>query len=1129
MRKILMTILLLSFICCKINAGKLSVTDEYNDEQSRILTTKVSETTVAGADGGYGLKMKVLITFTSFAVGWQASTRDLPAGLFNIKYRVHKDEKGWTEWKTDEGYVSPDQNKHGIYKSDLLFGHDEQAHDSIEFYIYPPGNEIITELYVTLLNISKTISIIDPNLNGTLRSGSCPEFPTMIPRSAWCGTPACINPSYIPTYRPNMTHTVIHHGASPNSYTDGASVVRSYWNYHAISLGWGDIGYNYLFDKYGNFYQGRHNPQLLNNDVHAAHAGNTNTYSIGCNFLGDTDSPGTAPTQAQLEKCSQFLAWWYNKKGFDPLSSASILRQNDNIWATIPRICGHRDVNIGGTACPGNALQAFLPFIRTRTAQIIQCNDGDTEPPTTNIVIEKEWNNSNFEALFEDVDNPGGSGVNTAFWQVIDFDGYRNNSFFFDDFSAQPNENWKVVSGNWNFNSGTASINSTVTNTNAYTAVNQPTGKIFLYQWKMKFNASGSNTRAGIHFFCSDASLEHRGLSYMVYFREHNNKTQIYKYNSAGTFVLHADDDTNITAGIWYDIKVVFNSNNGKIDVYKDNVLVSTWTDPSPYLSGNHVSLRAGECNVSFDDFSVFMARNEKEIVTVGQNAYIQNESKNNSTPAGKINTILIDNAKNWSQLYSKNVFVDQTPPLTHIVNPDNWQTEDFEVDFDEQDLLSGIDKRYYQSIDFDGNKWSANTNFGFATDNFQSLDNWTNALGNWSVEDGKLIQSDESVNNTNLYLALKQQEEEYLYEFDLKIEGSGTNRRGGFHYFSDNPTATERGNGYFIFFRLESRKLEFYKVRNNVFSQEKVVDANINFGEWNNIKISFNKNSGITQTYINNVFAASYKDENPYVSGNYVSFRTGNSNMAVRNFNVYKSRTSRETITIGENKEIRFQNDSPENPSAKIITFTIDNAGNFSNAVSKKFNIDWTAPIIGDNISVDLSGENDLYTITANWDQAIDKNSGINHYLYSVGTTQGGSDIVNWTESQVTNTSFEISNFVFQEDTDYYFNVKAENGAGLMSGTISEIMNIPEIVYLSNSKSINNINIYPNPNTGKFTIFYDGKEKLNIDIIDITGKTVLREKINSTKEINLKLTTGVYFLKMYNEKETVVRELLVK
>jgi hypothetical protein len=118
-------------------------------------------------------------------------------------------------------------------------------------------------------------------------------------------------------------------------------------------------------------YVGRYNPNLPNSDVKGAHAGSANSKSIGLNYLGNSDASGTAPTTAQNNKCCQFMAWWYDHKGFDPTSSASILCQ-DNVTRTIKRICGHRDVNPGGTTCPGNALYALLPTLRTNTKQIIE-------------------------------------------------------------------------------------------------------------------------------------------------------------------------------------------------------------------------------------------------------------------------------------------------------------------------------------------------------------------------------------------------------------------------------------------------------------------------------------------------------------------------------------------------------------------------------------------------------------------------------------------------------------------------------------------------------------------------------------------------------------------------------------
>ncbi len=382
------TFLLLLFVLVNI-----LVFGQYNeviyDEENNLHHIQIVKIDEAQAKANQLINIKTPIVFTSFAIGWKIEQEISPSEI-TIRYRVHKPQKGWTEWKEDEAYITPNETRWQMYQTDLLFGLDEGVHDSIEFY-YKIHNEVYCiGVYLILQDLSPQLDepIIRNDSEGILLlDRSCPELPTMIPRSSWCGSySACQNPTYTPTYI-SATHTVIHHGASPNSYTDGAAVVRSYWNYHVNTNGWSDIGYNYLFDKSGNMYVGRYNPNLPNSDVRGAHAGSANSKSIGLNYLGNSDASGTAPTTAQNNKCCQFMAWWYDHKGFDPTSSASILCQ-DNVTRTLKRICGHRDVNPGGTTCPGNALYALLPTLRTNTKQIIEA----CEAPPPQIFISSNHN-----------------------------------------------------------------------------------------------------------------------------------------------------------------------------------------------------------------------------------------------------------------------------------------------------------------------------------------------------------------------------------------------------------------------------------------------------------------------------------------------------------------------------------------------------------------------------------------------------------------------------------------------------------------------------------------------------------------------------------------------------------------
>jgi hypothetical protein len=320
----------------------------------------------------YIIKLSAETYFTCFGVAWEASNPNIPAGNFKISYfnETKLGSKEFGKEKNGEGENIPEETPTGLYWSELFFSYDETARKEIYLTITAPEGVSINKIRLDLMDLSNDV---DPKNGKEVvefvdKAVACPEVPTFIQRSAWCGTyTACTNATYAPTVI-NATHTVIHHGASPDTYTDGYAVVRSYWNYHVNSLGWSDIGYNYLIDKFGNLFIGRKNANYLTSDVRGSHAGNSNAKSIGVNFLGNGDV--TQPTTAQLNKLYTLLAWWYKRKALDPLSSADIILQSGGNGIK-SRICGHKDVNIGGTACPGTTIYGLLGTIRTQTASII--------------------------------------------------------------------------------------------------------------------------------------------------------------------------------------------------------------------------------------------------------------------------------------------------------------------------------------------------------------------------------------------------------------------------------------------------------------------------------------------------------------------------------------------------------------------------------------------------------------------------------------------------------------------------------------------------------------------------------------------------------------------------------------
>jgi thermitase len=74
----------------------------------------------------------------------------------------------------------------------------------------------------------------------------------------------------------------------------------------------------------------------------------------------------------------------------------------------------------------------------------------------------------------------------------------------------------------------------------------------------------------------------------------------------------------------------------------------------------------------------------------------------------------------------------------------------------------------------------------------------------------------------------------------------------------------------------------------------------------------------------------------------------------------------------------------------------------------------------------------NSTTTLHARW-SASDPQSGISEYQYAVGTSPGGTDVVNW-RSAGTNTEVTRSDLFLLDTVTYYFSVKAKNGTGFWS-----------------------------------------------------------------------------------------------
>lgn len=147
-----------------------------------------------------------------------------------------------------------------------------------------------------------------------------------------------------------ITKIVIHHTASTKDLKDPMKAIRDIYYFHAISRGWGDIGYNYIIDQQGNIYEGR----AGGDGVVGAHAGRGNVGSIGIAVLGNyTDSDVPEPVIHSLVALIRAKTTEYN---IDPTGSSMFRGEN------LPNVMGHRDIM--STSCPGEKLYEQLPAIR---------------------------------------------------------------------------------------------------------------------------------------------------------------------------------------------------------------------------------------------------------------------------------------------------------------------------------------------------------------------------------------------------------------------------------------------------------------------------------------------------------------------------------------------------------------------------------------------------------------------------------------------------------------------------------------------------------------------------------------------------------------------------------------------
>ena len=306
----------------------------------------------------------------------------------SVRMRAERPDGSWGPWYTAERLELGSDDAHGtdpIYVGDttavqIVVNRPKDAPVTGE----PPQNGLDTgrDLGYIPANVSEPLTqtmsavLIAPpkspvDLQWTPPTANLApgQPPNIISRAEWgagagsrCGGPA---------YGDGVRAAVVHHTATGNDYApeDSAAILRSIYAYHTMTLGWCDIAYNALVDKYGQVFEGRAGG--ITKDVLGSHTGGFNRDVWGVSMIGDFED--VRPPDVMVRTVGRLLGWRLSLDRVDPrgmirLKSAGGSNTVYPAGATpeLPEIFAHRDV--GNTECPGVAGYAALDEIRSIAA-----------------------------------------------------------------------------------------------------------------------------------------------------------------------------------------------------------------------------------------------------------------------------------------------------------------------------------------------------------------------------------------------------------------------------------------------------------------------------------------------------------------------------------------------------------------------------------------------------------------------------------------------------------------------------------------------------------------------------------------------------------------------------------------
>jgi hypothetical protein len=301
--------------------------------------------------------------FNSIVATWGA---ELPPGSsLQVELRTFVGPEGWTAWQLLTNVQRLPSRAQYAPEAPLMLVGGEQFQVRVTMEAGPGGSPVLHDITVTYMDTSAGPTTADAKFRTMVSPPTAHGVPQppVISRAGWGADES------LRTWEPErrtVQKIVFHHTVTTNDYGEdvAAQWVRAVYVYHAVTLGWGDIGYNYLVDRYGNVYEGRYGgPDAVGGHVYGYNYG-----SVGIALLGThgNASNSAVPDPAALEALARLSTWESSRSLIHPL-------ERSRFWdAYTYTLAGHRDYLPERTSCPGDLAHGELLGLRQQVWEHLQ-------------------------------------------------------------------------------------------------------------------------------------------------------------------------------------------------------------------------------------------------------------------------------------------------------------------------------------------------------------------------------------------------------------------------------------------------------------------------------------------------------------------------------------------------------------------------------------------------------------------------------------------------------------------------------------------------------------------------------------------------------------------------------------